>query len=130
MNKREKNMSIIKSIAGAAFGVSFLMAIILFTGYGRNIIPIPTAKYIFIGAGGIGFFLNLIAFQSGKHHPVYNFVYWSGSIILFVGLVFILMIWPYAFYIVVSGLIILGVSFLLPSQLSNVKPTDPELLDD
>ena len=130
MNKRERNMSIIRSIAGAAFGISFLMAIFLFTDIGRGFISLLTAKYIFIGSGAVGFCLNLLAFQSGKHHPIYNFVYWSGSIVLFVGLVFILMRWPYAFYIVISGIVIVGISFLLPAQLSNAKPKDPELLDD
>lgn len=130
MGKREKNMSIIRSVAGAAFGVSFLMAIFLFTNFGRGFISILTAKYIFIGSGAVGFFLNLLAFQTGKHHPVYNFIYWSGSIILFVGLVFTLMRWPYAIYIVIGGAIVLGVSFLLPAQLSDVKPKNPGLLDD
>ena len=130
MIKRDQNMSIIRTIAGAAFGLSFLMAIFLFTDIGRGLISILMAKYIFIGSGAVGFCLNLLAFQSGKHHPVYNFVYWSGSIILFIGLVFLLMRWTYAFYIIVTGLVILGVSLFLPAQLSNAKPKNPDLLDD
>lgn len=130
MDKREQNMSLIRKIAGAAFGISFLMAIVLFTGYGREYVSIKVATLVFIGTGAIGLFLNLVTFQSGKHHPIYNFVYWGGSIILFVGMVFLLMRWPYGYYIIVTGLVALGTSFFLPSQLSDSKPKDSGLLDD
>jgi len=130
MDKREQNMGLIKKFAGACFGISFLMAIVLFTDFGRGIIAFKTATYIFISSGAIGLFLNLLTFQTGKHHPVYNFVYWAGSLVLFTGLVFLLMRWPYGYYIIVSGLAIIGVSFFLPTQLSEKKPKDSGLLDN
>lgn len=130
MDKREQNMAKLKKIAGVSFAISFLMAIVLFTDIGRGIIPIKVATIIFIATGAVGLFLNLLTFQTGKHHPLYNFVYWSGSIVLFAGMIFLLMRWPYGYYIVIVGLVILGASFVLPSQLTDTKPKDSGLLDD
>ena len=130
MSKREKNMSMLKKIAGAFFGISFLMAILLFTDYRVNFLSLYQAKIIFMISGAIGLFLNLITFQSGKYHPIYNLLYWSGSIVLFVGMVFLLMRWPYGYYIIVAGLVILGTSFILPAKFIDTTPEDSGLLDD
>lgn len=130
MSKREKNMSMLKKIAGAFFGISFLMAILLFTDYRVNFLSLYQAKIIFMISGAIGLFLNLITFQSGKFHPIYNLLYWSGSIVLFVGMVFLLMRWPYGHYIIVAGLVILGTSFILPAKFIDTTPEDSGLLDD
>jgi hypothetical protein len=119
----------IKKFAGFCFGIAFLMAIVLFTGTGSQFISISLAKYIFMISGAIGLLLNLLSFKSGKHSPVFNFLYWSGSIILFVGLTFVLMRWPYGFYIIVTGMGVLGISFIIPeSIIKEDKNTD--LLDD
>ncbi len=85
----------LKRYSGIAFAIAFLMAIVLFSGTGRQYIPIDTAKAIFIGAGAIGLILNLLSFRSGKHGPLFNFLYWTGSIVLFIGLNFILLKYPY-----------------------------------
>lgn len=121
---------LLKRIAGVCFALAFLMAVVLFGGYGRQYISISTAKMIFLGAGALGLLLNLVSFQSGKHSPFFSFIYWAGSIILFTGLTFILMRWPYGFYIVVTGLVVLGLSFVLPESLVNAKEKDPNILDD
>lgn len=130
MSKREQNMALIRKIAGAAFGVSFLMAIMLFTDYRIQFLGTYTIKMAFIISGGIGLLLNLLTFQSGKNHSIYNLLYWSGSIVLFIGMVFLLMRWPYGYYIIVVGLIVLGGSFILPSKFVEHKPEDSGLLDD
>jgi hypothetical protein len=130
MSKREENMGLIRKISGAAFGISFLMAIVLFTDLGRGLISLLTAKYIFIGSGAVGLMLNLLTFQSGKHNPIYNLVFWGGSVILFIGMTFLLMRWPYGFYIIIGGLIILGGSFFLPSSITDSQDKNSELLDD
>ena len=119
----------LKKVSGIFFGIAFLMAIILFTGNGRSIISISNAKIIFIICGAIGLFLNLLGFQNGKGNPIFNFIYWAGSIVVFAGLVFLLMHWPYGYYILLSGMAVLGVSFLLPEK-PNEKKTDSDLLDD
>jgi chromate transport protein ChrA len=120
---------ILKKIAGVSFVLAFLMAIVLFTGMGREYVSIRTAKYIFIIAGAVGLLLNLLSFQHGKHSSGFSFIYWAGSIVLFVGLTFLIMNWPYGFYIIVAGLIILGVSFFAPENLITEKEDRSDTLD-
>ena len=120
----------LKKIAGVAFGIAFLMAIVLFTGNGRSYISIPVAKMVFIIAGAIGLFLNLLSFRNGKNGSVFSFFYWAGSLIVFLGLIFLLMHWPYGYYIVIAGMAVLGVSFILPEKLMAEPKNDSDLLDD
>ena len=120
---------ILKKIAGIAFAIAFLMAIILFTGYGRNYIPVYYAQNIFLIAGAIGLLFNLLTFQTGKNGVLFSFLYWSGSIVLFIGLTFLTLRLPYGFYIIVAGMVILGVSFILPEKLLKEEKSS-DLLDD
>ena len=106
------------------------MAIVLFTGNGRSYISISTAKIIFIISGAVGLFLNLLSFRSGKNGSVFSFLYWAGSLVVFLGLIFLIMRWPYGYYIVIGGMSILGISFILPEKLVSPKKNDNELLDD
>lgn len=124
--------NILKRIAGLAFAVAFLMAIVLFTDYGRGYIPLGTAKIIFIVSGAIGLVLNLISFQSGKHTAMFNMLYWAGSIVIFIGLIFVQFRLPYGMYIVIGGMVALGVSILLPDSLAKKldEKDKPEVLDD
>lgn len=118
----------IKRISGVAFAVAFLMGIVLFTGIGREYIPHQWAKYIFMFAGGVAIFLNLLNFQDSKHNPVFSFVYWTGTITTFVGLIFKIMHWPYFSIIFIAGLLLIGTSFFIPSQKKEEKRSD--ILDD
>lgn len=125
-----KTQEILKRIAGFSFGIAFLMAILLFGGLRQNVISMSTARIIFMICGGIGLLFNLITFQSGKNSMLFNFLYWIGSIILFVGLIFLQMHWPFGFQIILGGIITLGLSFVLPSSLVNKEDKNEELLDD
>ena len=120
----------LKKIAGIAFGIAFLMAIVLFTGNGRTYISMSNAKIIFICSGAIGLFLNLLGFRSNKNAKVFSFFYWAGSLIVFLGLISLLMHWKHSYYIVISGMAVLGVSFLLPEKIISPQKSDPDLLDD
>lgn len=121
---------ILKRIAAVCFAIAFLMAIVIFTGKGTNIVDRYTAKYIFLGSGAIGFFLNLLAFRYGKSSAGFNFIYWLGSIVLFFGLVFRLMHWPYGLYIIIAGLAIIGISFFYTPNLDNNENSKDDILDD
>ena len=121
---------ILRKLSGIAFAIAFLMAIVLFTNTGREYISLSMAKYIFMISGAIGLFMNLLNFQSGKHTILFNFLYWSGSIVLFIGLTFILMHWPFGFYIVIAGGIIMGASFILPERLIQKKEVESDILDE
>ena len=130
MDEQKKLTRNLRSAAAISFAIAFIMAINLFGEIGRSIISLPTARIIFIAAGGLGLVLNLITFQSGKFHPVYNFMYWIGSIVVFIGLVFLLMNWPYARYILIAGMLSVGVSFFLPKGLTERSQEDSDLLDN
>ena len=121
---------ILKKIAGVAFAIAFLMAIVLFTDVGRGYVSLYTAKIVFMIAGAVGLLLNLLSFQSGKHSSLFNFLYWSGSIVLFVGLTFLLSGLPYGYYVIVTGMVIVGVSFILPESLVQPKNDDNDILDE
>lgn len=130
MDNRKRLLEIFKRIAGVAFAVSFLMAIVLFGNVGREYINLITAKYVFIGAGAVALLFNLLSFEAGKHNPIFSFVYWAGSLVVFIGLVFFMMRWPYGFYILIVGLAILGASLLLsPARKEESKAKD-DLLDN
>lgn len=124
-----KQEQILKKISGIAFAISFILAIVLFTRTGLQYISFKTAKNIFIISGGLALFLNLINFQASKHNPIYSLVYWAGSIVLFIGLIFYLMHWPYGFYIIIAGLATTGISFLIPTN-KTVNKKNQDLLDD
>lgn len=120
----------LKKISGIAFGVAFIMAIVLFTGNGRSYISISSAKLIFIVSGAVGLFLNLLGFKSGKSNIVFSFLYWAGSLITFFGLIFLIMRWPYGYYIVISGMVVLGISFVVPEKILDQGKNESDLLDD
>ncbi len=123
-------MKIFKNIAGVCFGIAFLMALVLFGDIGLQYISITTARYIFMISGALGLIFNLLSFQTGKHSPIYNFLYWSGSIILFGGLAFLQFRIPYGFQLLVAGMIVLGSSFFIPASLINKEQKDEDILDD
>lgn len=120
----------LKRLASVAFAISFLMGIVLYTGYGRQYISYPTARTIFVISGGAALLLNLFSFQSSKHNIAYSLIFWTGSVVLFVGLVFMLMALPYSNYILFTGLGITGISFFLPADLIEPKDKDEGLIDD
>tara|TARA_B110000285_G_scaffold95938_1_gene109413 strand:- start:7631 stop:7996 length:366 start_codon:yes stop_codon:yes gene_type:complete len=120
---------ILKKIAGIAFIVSFLMAIRVFTGNGGQYISYPVAKYIFLVSGAIALLLNLLSFQYGKGSQMFNLFYWIGSVLLFMGLAFKILHFPYVFPIIIAGLIFFSISFIVPSI--NKEDNSPsDLLDD
>lgn len=121
-------MEIVKKIAGICFALAFAMALVLFAGIGRTYISLFTARWIFMIAGALGLMLNLISFQVGKHQPLFSFIYWSGSIVLFAGLIFMQFRLPYSQYILITGVLVLGLSFVLPSDFDQKKNED-DLLD-
>ena len=129
MDNRKQMLEIFKRIAGVAFALSFLMAIVLFADVGHQYISLITAKYTFISAGAVALLFNLLSFESGKHNPVFSFVYWVGSLIVFTGLVFFIMRWPFGVYILTGGLVILGGSLLLSPNRKEMDKSSDDLLD-
>ena len=124
-------MQYLKKIAGISFALAFLMAIVLFTGFGGQYIGRPMARIFFMIFGALGLVLNLFSFQTGKHGPVFNFSYWIGSLVVFAGLTFQLMHWPYSKILMIAGIVLLGISFFLPESLLKQNGNDSsDLLDE
>lgn len=126
---------IIKRIAAVCFAVAFLMAIVLFARVGYEYISIPTARIVFMVSGAAALVLNLFSFQqsgrkSGKNNPTFNLIFWFGSLVLFVGLIFRFNHWPYHKYIVIAGLAVTGISFFLSPSLITGRSDNSDVLDD
>ncbi|GAB5418352.1 MAG: hypothetical protein Crog4KO_15440 [Crocinitomicaceae bacterium] len=130
MDNQDRVMKILKNIGGFAFAAALILAINIFAGVGREYLSRQIAMYLFIGFGGMGLLLNLVTFQTGKYHPVYNLIYWLGSIITFVGLISMLMRWPFGRYTMIFGMMTIGVSFFLPKRWVDPKGGNSDLLDD
>ncbi|MDX2359883.1 MAG: hypothetical protein QNK23_03685 [Crocinitomicaceae bacterium] len=120
----------LKKLAGIAFAISFLMALRLFADVGPEYITLKAARTIFLISGALALLFNLLSFQHGKHNLIFNFLYWAGSIVLFAGLAFYLFHLPYASNIIIIGLVIVGLSFVLPDSLLERKEKNTDLLDD
>ena len=123
-------MYIVKRIASICFAIAFLMAIVLFARIGTEYISAPTARVVFMIFGALGLVLNLFTFQSSKSNPVFTLVFWLGSVVLFVGLVFQFKHWPYHQIIVITGLVITGISFFLSPTLLTGQSDNSDVLDD
>ena len=126
-------MTLLKRIAAVAFVVAFAMAVVIFTGYGRNFIDIRTARIVFIVSGAVALAFNLFSFQGGKHTPLFNFIYWTGSIVTFIGLVGMQFKVQYSKYIMIGGMVILGLSLVLPTKwITKIATTEKpkDVLDD
>lgn len=121
---------IMKRISSIAFALAFLMAIVLFTGMGREIVSVSIAKYLFILFGAIGLILNLVSFEQGKHSPIYNLVFWLSSILIFIGFVFKIQHWPFSTIILLVGITALGATFFIPSKKDETQQKDENLLDN
>lgn len=121
----------LKQISSIAFGIAFLMAIVLFGHVGTEYISMYTARIVFFIAGGIALFFNLLDFNRNKDQSEgFNFLFWTGSIILFIGLIFKLMHWPFSTYILIAGLLISGISFFIKGNIfNNNEDEDKDLID-
>lgn len=130
MENKNQLLKLFKQIASVGFVLSFVTAVIVFTGVGSNFIPVRTAKYMFIAFGGIAILFNLLSFERGKHNPTYSFIYWTGVLVTFFGLVAKLFLLKYNAYIMIAGMIILGASFTVRAQRKNSNPETNDLLDN
>lgn len=121
---------LLKRIAAICFTIAFLMAILMYTNLGYAIISRSSTKTIFLISGALGLLLNLLSFRFGNSDSNFNFFYWLGSLILFVGLVFNMMHWPYGFYIIIAGMCIVGISFFYNPKIDGENTSKNDLLDD
>ncbi len=129
-NQQNSILKMIKRVASFFFGLAFLMSLIVFTGFGSEWIPLSIAKTLFLVLGGIALILNLISYRFGKHDPSFSLFYWLGTVVLFIGLMHMILHWPYAYYILIVGMLMVGISFFVPKGTVDSTPSDNDLLDE
>ena len=83
---------ILKVLAAICVAISFLVSIILFTGFGSQFIQPSIALIVFLSSGGIALFLNLFSYKIGKHDPRFNFYFWLACVIVFVLLTCVILV--------------------------------------
>ena len=120
---------ILKKIAGIAFIISFLMAIVVFTGQGTQFISFRAAKSTFLILGATGLLLNLLSFPKGKGSLMYNFIYWIGSVFIFIGLTFKILYYPYSTPIIIAGMAVFTLSFFVSADKAE-RQKSSEIIDD
>lgn len=121
---------ILKRIAGLSFGLAFLLAILLFTDKADEYLGSQTTVILFLIFGALGMVLNLISFRNSKQDPGFNLFYWIGSIVMFGGIIFRFMHWPFGQEMLIGGMVIVGASYFLPAGMLDKKNKDEDLLDN
>ena len=120
---------IFKRLGSICFAIAFLLAIVVFTNYGASFIPRYLAKTGMIIIGGIALLMNLISFRFDKSSEN-NPIYWIGSMLVFVGLIFKMNNLIYNEFVLIIGIFIVGLSFFYnPFAKANITQKDDELLD-
>lgn len=119
----------IKQISGTCFAIAMLLLVVL-------LLEIPLAlnyknyfSFASLAFGAIGIILNLLTIQESKHSIAYSIVYWSASLLLVIGIWMVVSFYPYAKFVLYSGIVLLAISFLLPKN-RKVTNKDSEILDD
>lgn len=118
-----------KRVGSICFAFAFLLAIVVFTNYGAQIIPRSLAKIGMIVFGGIALLMNLVSFRYDKSSEN-NPVYWIGSVGIFAGLILKMNRIQYNQFLLFAGIFIVGLSFFYnPFAKKNANQNDDELLD-
>ncbi len=103
-------MKWLKIIGGIAYALSFIVASILFFGYEIGLDPKKSIN-LFLGLGATGFILNLISYSKDKlGNPKANLIYWTGSLLIFIGLAAFIMQYNYSMELIILGGVIIIIS--------------------
>jgi len=119
---------IFKRIGSVCFAFAFLLAIIVMTGYGSDIISKSMARMGIILFGAIALLMNLLSFRYDPQAEGNNLIFWIGSAIIFVGLIFKMQHYPFNQIILIVGLGVAGLSFFY-NPFKKESNQDDELLD-
>lgn len=104
---------IYKRIASICFALAFIAAIGVFTDYFSDFITRSQAKYGILIFGGIAFLMNLLSFRLDETaNSSFNLLFWIGAVILFVGLIAKMQAADYSFYIILLGILTIGLSYV------------------
>lgn len=117
----------IKRIAGVSFGISFFIAALLFGGLQQHVLSESFLKGIFLISGSLGLILNLFSYKKERNSAYRYLLFWLSSVILFSGLTLKLLHQPYSNPTIIIGMLLSGISLILPKDLEVEK--DEDMLD-
>ncbi|MGV3630725.1 MAG: hypothetical protein ACO1O6_05950 [Bacteroidota bacterium] len=120
---------IFKRIGAICFALAFILAIGVFTNYFSAFISKPNAKIGIIICGGIALLMNLLAFRYDPNSESNNLVFWLGTVIIFIGLIFKIQNRHYDQYILIAGIFVVALSYFFNPFKKSEEPDD-DLLDN
>ena len=121
---------VLKRLGAISFGLAFLMVVFMYLRVNVAGFSAGTFRMLFLAFGALGLLFNFISFATGKHSPLYSFVYWLASLVIFAGLIFRWMHWPHSDKILLIGLLGFGVTLFIPSKREEAEKSDDQLLDN
>lgn len=121
---------LIKRIGFIGFMLAFVCAIVIFSGYGSQLISRQNAKIGMIVFGAIGLLMNLLSFKYQQDNEQYNILFWIGSLIIFFGLILRIELINISSYVIIAGTFISGISFFYNPFSKTNRKSNEDLLDD
>lgn len=121
---------IYKRIASICFALAFFSAIGVFTDYFSDYVSKGEAKFGVLIFGAVAFLMNLLAFRTDESSTSsYNLLFWIGTIILFVGLIAKMQNFSFSFYIIILGILTVGLSYVY-NPFNKKEDDSDDLLDN
>lgn len=119
----------LKSVSTILFFAGFLCAILLITHktFGFDAV----LKIGFYVGGGLGLILNLYLARPGQPEAKdFNLLFWIGTVLIYLGLLFRLLYLPFDTYIIIGGVGVTGVSYFYNPFAQDSEADNEELLDN
>lgn len=120
---------IFKRIGAVCFALAFISAIGAFT-HVTNLISQSDARYLVIIFGAIALLMNLLSFRYDQSNENSNLLYWIGTFVVFAGLILKMQRFNYSEYILIAGLLVIGLSYFYNPFQQNKDESNDDLLDN
>lgn len=123
-------MELVKKIAGLCFALSFMCMALLFVKFSFVSEYRSELKTAFLIFGALGMVLNLISYNNSKNgNTLFNFLFWVGAILIFFGIIFKMLHYPFHTLLIFAGLFISAFSFIISKFYKENKKDDSDLVD-
>lgn len=119
---------IFKRIGMFCFALGFLLAIIVFTNYGSDLIPKYYAKTGIIVFGGIALLMNLLALRFDPASEN-NIIFWVGTAAIYAGLILKMKGFYFNRMILLGGILVVAFSYFYNPFARKDTTQEDELLD-
>lgn len=120
---------IFKRLGAILFALAFICAIGIFTNFFSGFMPKNVAKWGVIILGGAAMLMNLLSYRFDQDTESNNPVFWIGSVMVFIGLIFKIQHWPYSQYLLIAGLFVTGMSYFFNPFKKQDDESNDDLLD-